>query len=260
MYVLAFPHGANGCTRLSRPVANGSEGNLRALERTVRLARCHVDVIKLSTLPAISPLDAPTNSSPARPSTPTTVLLLVCSAPRPVHHRPTPANKPWSLRRPPLFAVSRHSCLFLFYLACFSSSYLTPILPSCFPASTLSCAPHCSLALICKKKELPVGEPISAAHLPPRLPRLPRRCRRRYPRRTTRACPIRLPPPTCAPRWYTNMAAATRLLRRLHARRREQLPAASATPRPSSMTRSVIDATIETGAPDTPQTLRVTRV
>ena len=28
MYVLAFPHGANGCTRLSRLVANGNEGNL----------------------------------------------------------------------------------------------------------------------------------------------------------------------------------------------------------------------------------------
>jgi hypothetical protein len=49
----------------------------------------------------------------------------------------------------------------------------------------LSCAPHGSLALTCKKKELPVQQPISASQLPPRLPRLPRRCRRRYPRRTT---------------------------------------------------------------------------
>jgi hypothetical protein len=68
MYVLAFPHGANGCTRVSRRVANGSESNLTALERTVRLARCNVEVIKLSTLPTVSLLDAPPNSSPTPPN------------------------------------------------------------------------------------------------------------------------------------------------------------------------------------------------
>ncbi|KAH8623332.1 hypothetical protein IG631_21811 [Alternaria alternata] len=104
MYVLAFPHGANGCTRLSRPVANGSEGNLTALERTVRLARCNVEVIKLSTLPAVSLLDAPTNSSHSTspPSTSSHLLLLPLPSPRrpSVRHPPT-ANKKEALLPPP---------------------------------------------------------------------------------------------------------------------------------------------------------------
>ena len=109
----------------------------------------------------------------------------------------------------------------------------------------------CHNSSLRQRKELPAGPPISAYQLAPRLPaartqrRPPTPLQKALPPPYDRAFPVRLPPPTCAPRSYTNMAAAMRLRRRLHARLQEQRPVESATPRRSSMTRSVIDATID---------------
>jgi hypothetical protein len=109
-------------------------------------------------------------------------------------------------------------------------------------------APAFAAQQLCrKKKELPADPPISAFKLRPACllrPLIPRRCRRRSPL-CDRACPVRPPSPTCAPKSYTNMAAATRYQKRRPAQLRGQQPAASATPRRSSTRKSARGATID---------------
>jgi hypothetical protein len=142
------------------------------------------------------------------------------------------------------------------YLACPSASVLPPTkhvtgihlsVPSYSKTSTLPRALRLCLSNA-------ADPPISRVQAPPRLPSLDSASATLHKQQALPAVQPAPPspppsPPTCAPRWYTSTAAATKTRKRPPARRREPPLAASPTSRPSSTRKSVTVAIVSRYGP-----------